>query len=269
MPQPDWPPSTPKPTSSAPTSSTVVAARRPHLVEEEPELPPARAERDGVDEPHPGEGTGQGGAPPVPVNVRPHMIEDVVTPTGPYRLAPDVPQRHLGRRRSPTARRPPPGSAPTAGSSSARPTEAGIDARPVHARARRRHRRSSTRDSRATRCSGRPFAGSSATGRCGSRPSPTRRSRAMCGQLIEARRAVIDRARDPARGSAPPSRPARGSAALSPADLRARRPRDLARDDARAARAVARPRAAARATRRRSSCSASVASAGSAPGRSG
>jgi hypothetical protein len=35
------------------------------LVEEEPELPSARAERDGVDEPHPGEGTGQGGALPM------------------------------------------------------------------------------------------------------------------------------------------------------------------------------------------------------------
>ena len=38
--------------------------RRPHLVEEEPQLPPARAERDGVDELHPGEGTGPSGAPP-------------------------------------------------------------------------------------------------------------------------------------------------------------------------------------------------------------
>ena len=34
--------------------------RRAQLVEEEPELPPARAERDGVDELHPGEGTGHG-----------------------------------------------------------------------------------------------------------------------------------------------------------------------------------------------------------------
>ena len=43
---------------------------RANLVEKEPELPSARAKRDGVHEPHPGEGTGQGGAPPGEIRSR-------------------------------------------------------------------------------------------------------------------------------------------------------------------------------------------------------
>ena len=150
---------------------------RAHLVEEEPQLPAARPERDGIDEIHPREGTGRRrcSRPRIEVGVAQAVVENVVTPTRAVPPRPHVPQPHLAR-------------APLADGTTATAWQR-LDGRVVvraehgagleqarfmlalHDDTTEFHRRFA-RDPAARR---RPFARSSATGRCGSRPSRTRR----------------------------------------------------------------------------------------------
>ena len=174
------------------------------------------------------------------------MVEDVVTPSGPYRLRLMC---RSGAWRGPLAD----GSTATAwqrpdGRVVVRADDrGGPRAAPGSCSRSTTTRPPSTGASSATRCSARPRARSSATGRCGSRPSPTRRSRAMCGQLIEAGRAAAIERSILRAARRPPSPPATASPGSQPRRPPPPRARDLPRDDARPARPLARSRAPARA----------------------
>ena len=147
------------------------------------------------------------------------------------------------------------------------PDEDSLDAAPLRARARRRHDRVRPRDSATTRCSAPRSGTCTGCGRCGAPTVAHALLRAVCGQLIEARRRWRSSGRSCARAATRrPDRHALG--ALSPAAAPPARARDALaprRSSASAARSISRGCAPCRSRRsRRGSC----ASAGSGRGRS-
>ena len=191
------------------------------------------------------------------------MVEDVVTPNGPYRLR-LMSRSSAWRDALPTAPRPPPGRGPT-GRLSCGPRRGEPRACPLHARAARRHgrlppplRARSTPRSRFARVRRLPAAA-----------SRDRHARGAAGGVRPADRGEpggCDRALDPASARKPRSPPATPSHSSPPSTSAAAgsRPRAPRRSSASFAPSIWSDSAGTTPT---SSCSGSAASGASAPGR--
>ena len=239
--QPAWPPSAPKPTSSTPTSSTVVSGvgrsssrkSRSFRRRERSEtastsfiratVPPQRrpTARAAPYRPSHGRGGSVG-------HGRGRRHADRALPA-----RADVPERHLARRAPGRLAAAALADTATGAVVVRAPSEEALATGPLHARARRRHvrvpPRASPRD---------PLLGPTVRALVGYRPLRLATVahaalRAMCGQLIESRRARAIERVDPAAARRRPSRRATTSSGSRRAELRRARARDLARRDAR------------------------------------